>query len=228
LPKFTFIAKPALRIAVAILVSLSFYQGYSQLSSIEVLAGTAGINDPYYRTNGTGEVCLRLTQKIGWYFNGHLAVGVNQTYFSLAPTLSNDYTDIKNKYNLLQIGASFNVLSAIRTAKQGGRSAIGAVRISCKGFKWYVMAGYEYLSLKETPDKKSAKSVSNFWAGTGFDIIRIGRGARTKYPALVPFCEFKYYKLLSGTYYSFEKTNVAFNKIGACFGIRFTFGLPEQ
>ena len=176
------------------------FKTFSQLSSVEVAGGTAGINDPYYRTNGTGEVFLRLTQKIGWYFNGHLAIGVNQTYFSLTPTLGRDYTDIRNKYNLLQVGARFNVLSAIRTARQGGRSAIGPVRISCKGFKWYIMAGYEYLYLKETKDKKSAQAISNFWAGTGFNILRIGRGSKTKYPTIINFFEFKFSKLFLDTY----------------------------
>jgi len=200
---------------------------YSQLSSFEVSGSSSVINNPNYKLNGTRDVLLRFNQKIGWYFSGNLAIAYNVTRFNTLPQLHNDYTELKNTYLAYQLGGNFNLLSAIRTYKKGGKIAIGDRAISLAHFKIYLCAGAELLQLKASSDPQSFKRTLNIYEGLGIEVYRLGRLAKQKYPALVPFFEVRYFQNIEGGYYASAIGFVNFNKIAVSAGFKFTFGLPE-
>lgn len=178
--------------------------------------------------NGTRDVLLRFNQKIGWYFSGHIALGYNVTRFNTLPQVPNDYADIKNTYKVLQMGGNFNLLTAIRTRKKGGRIAIGDREILLKHVKIYLCAGAEFMQLKEAEDSLSFKRITNLYGGLGLEIYRLGKHAKQKYGALVPFFELRYFIETGNGYYASPKGFVHFDKIPVSAGLKYTFGLPES
>jgi len=207
---------------------LSFFLANAQLSSIEVSGSSAVINNLYYRLNGTRDVLFRFNQKIGWYFSGNIAIGYNVTRFNTLPRVHNDYTDLKNIYLAYQVGGNFNLLTAIRTYKKGGKTAIGDRSISLAHFKIYLCAGAEYLQLKHTEDKQSFDKTIHLYEGMGIEVYRLGKLSKQKYGALVPFFEGHYFHNISGGYYSSKDGFVNFQKIAISLGFKLTFGLPEN
>jgi len=199
----------------------------AQLSSFEALGGLSGINNPTaFKMNGTKDLGIRFNQKIGWVWSGNVTAGLSNTYFNTQPHLQNDYSDLQNKYQFVQLGINFNALTALRTLKGSWRSNKWTLRISLKGFKWYLCSGIEFLKLKESADVQSRSLVTNVYGGTGFEIIRLGKRAKQKYPAFVPFIEIKYFHNTSGGYYNLPI--VHFDKITYSFGVKYTYGLPAS
>ncbi len=211
---------------------LAFLFSYSlsnaQLSSLEISGSSAVINNPNYRLNGTRDVMFRYNQKIGWYFSGNLAIAYNITRFNTTPKIANDYVDLVNTYQAIQLGGNFNLLTALRTLKAGGKSAVGTREIMLKHFKIYICAGAEFLMLKKTDDKLSWSKTNNIYEGIGIEVYRMGRNAKQKYNALVPFFEGRYFHNVNGGYYSSANGFVNFNKIVLSVGFKFTYGLPAS
>lgn len=201
--------------------------GIAQLSSLEVSGSSAVINNPNYKLNGTRDILLRFNQKIGWYFSGNIAVAYNVTHINTLPKVQNDYAELKNVYTAYQVGGNFNLLSAIRTFRKGGKSAIGDKEISLAHFKVYLCGGAEFLQLKKTDDDLSYKRVTNIYGGLGIEVYRLGKYARKKYGAVVPFFETRYFYNTNGAYYASTTGFVRFNKMAISAGIKYTFGLPE-
>ncbi len=198
----------------------------AQLSSFELLGGLSGINNPTsFKMNGTKELGLRYNQKIGWVWSGNLTAGLSNINFNTT-VYQNDYSDLQNKYRFLQLGINFNALTALRTLRDNWKSAKWATRISLKGFKWYLCGGVEFLKLKESSDIQSRSFVTNVYGGIGFEILRLGKRAKQKYPALVPFVEIKYFHNISGGYYSLPLVN--FDRITYSLGVKYTYGLAES
>jgi hypothetical protein len=198
----------------------------AQLSSFEVLGGLSGINNPTpsFKMNGTKELGLRYNQKIGWIWSGNLTAGFSHVNFNTVSSYQNDYNDLQNKYQFLQIGVNFNILTALRTLKGGDyRANKWTIKIACKSIKWYLCGGVEFLNLKESSDQLSRGLITNVYGGSGFEIVRIGKGAKQRYPALVPFIELKYFYNTSLGYYN-EKY-IDFDKITYSIGFKFTYGL---
>jgi len=212
------------------LILLVFLAGRSnaQLSSFELLGGLSGINNPTnsFKMNGTKELGLRFNQKIGWVWSGNLTAGLSNINFNTASKFQNDYNDLQNKYRFLQIGVNFNALTAIRTLRDDWKSAKWTTRISLKGFKWYLCGGLEFLKLKESSDLQSRALVTNVYGGMGFEILRLGKHAKQKYPAFVPFVEIKYFHNTSGGYYNIPLVN--FDRITYSLGVKYTYGLAES
>ena len=212
------------RLLVAFLLLQSLL--HAQLSSFEVLGGLSGVNNPTpsFKMNGTKELGFRFNQKIGWVWSGHLTAGFSNVYFNTASRYMNDYSDLQNKYRFLQVGVNFNALTALRTLKGSWKSNKWALRISLKGFKWYLLGGIEFLKLKESTDPESRSLFTNIFGGMGFDIIRLGKRAKQKYPGFVPFVEMKYFHNTSGGYYNIPLVN--FERITFNLGLKYTYGLP--
>jgi hypothetical protein len=203
-------------------------QAFAQLSSLEILGSTSIVNNLGYRLNGTRDILLRFNQKIGWYFSGNLAAGYNVTRFNTVPREKNDYNDLRNVYTCYQLGGNFNLLSAIRTYKKGGKSAVGDKAISLSHFKIYICAGGELLRLKSSDDAQSFKRTMSIYEGFGVEVYRIGRLARQKFPAIVPFFEARYFHNIDGGYYASPTGFVSLDKISITGGFKFTFALPES
>ena len=198
----------------------------AQLSSIEVLAGLSGINNPTqsFKMNGTKELGLRFNQKMGWIWSGNLTAGFSQINFNTVSKFQNDYSDLRNKYQFLQIGVNFNILTAFRTLKGGDyRANKWTMRIACKNVKWYLCGGIEFLNLKESTDELSRPLITNVYGGMGFEIARIGKGAKQRYPAIVPFIELKYFYNTSEGYYN--SPIIHFEKITYSLGFKYTYGV---
>lgn len=212
---------------LVLILLFTFNLSKAQLSSFEVSGSSAVINNPDYKLNGTRDILLRFNQKIGWYFSGNIAIAYNVTHINTLPKIHNDYAELRNVYTAYQVGGNFNLLSAIRTFRKGGKSAIGDKSISLAHFKIYLCGGAEFLQLKKTDDDLSYKRVTNVYAGTGVEVYRLGRYARKKYGAIVPFFEGRYFYNTNGAYYASAAGFVRFNKIAISAGIKYTFGLPE-
>ncbi|HXB41387.1 MAG TPA: hypothetical protein VNZ49_12650 [Bacteroidia bacterium] len=200
---------------------------FPQLSSFEVSGSSAVVNNLGNRLNGTRDIMLRYNQKIGWFFSGNLGIAYNVTRFNTLPKIHNDYVDLKNTYQSIQLGGNFNLLTAIRTIKAGGKSAIGSREIMLKHVKIYLCAGAEFLTLKKTDDIQSWAKTNNIYGGFGLEVYRMGRLAKQKHNALVPFFETRYFKNVNGGYYSSTDGFVNFTKIVISVGFKFTYGLPE-
>lgn len=168
---------------------------------------------------------LRYNQKIGWYFNGQLAYAYNVTRFNTLPRVANTYVDLKNVYQAIQLGGTFNLQTAIRTYKKGGKSAVGLKEISLKHVKFYICAGAEFLRLKTSDDPGSHQRTTNIYEGFGFDIYRMGKRAKTKFGALVPCMEARYFHNINGGYYSSPAGFVNFSKVVISIGFKFTYGI---
>jgi len=95
-------------------------------------------------------------------------------------------------------------------------------------FKVKCLAGFEFLKLKEISDAQSIKKTTNIYEGMGVEVYRLGRLAKQKYGALIPFFEFRYFHNINGGYYSSPNGFVNFNKIALSAGFKYTFGLPES
>lgn len=201
---------------------------HGQLSSFDISGSSAMITNLGNRLNGTRDLMLRYNQKIGWYFNGSLGIAYNVTRFNTLPRVANDYADLKNTYQAIQLGGSFNLLTAIRTWKKGGKSAVGLKEISLAHFKFYICGGAEFLKLKSSDDPGSYQKTTNIYEGFGIEVYRMGRRAKTKYNALVPFFEGRFFHNINGGYYSSPKGFVNFNKVVISIGFKFTYGLPES
>jgi hypothetical protein len=213
---------------MVLLVSVAYCSAYGQLSSLEAFGEYTGVCNPGIRWNATHAFGIRFNQKIGWTWSGNIAIGSTITNFNVAPQTSNFLTDVSNRYNFLQLGANYHILTALRTLKAGWSDSKWSNTIALKGFKWYLCGGAEFLQLKQTTDKLSYSKVSNIYFGTGFEIYRLGKGSFRRFPAFVPFSEFRYYRNISGGYYPAEKYNVIFDKISVVLGLKYTFGLPGQ
>ena len=220
--------QPNLSKSISTLLLLLFGIGQSnaQLSSLELLGGLSGINNPTnsFKMNGTKELGMRFNQKIGWVWCGNLTAGFSNINFNTASKFKNDYSDLQNKYQFLQIGVNFNALTFFRTLKGSYRANKWTMKIACKPIKWYLCGGYEFLMLKETTDKESRQMIKNAYAGTGIEFTRLGKGAKQRYPAFVPFFEIKYFYNTSGGYYNSPFIN--FDRITGSLGVKYTYGLP--
>lgn len=217
----------ALKIFAALFLLLVLHSSANaQLSSFEVLGGLSGINNPTpaFKVNGTKELGLRFNQKIGWVWSGNITAGFSRVYFNTEGKFQNDYNDLQNKYQFVQIGANFNALTFFRTLQGSWKANKWTMRIITKGFKWYLCGGLEFLKLKESSDIQSRAFVTNVYGGTGFEIIRLGKGAKQRYPAFVPFIELKYFHNTSGGYYNLPIIN--FDRFTYSLGIKYTYGLP--
>jgi hypothetical protein len=201
---------------------------FGQLSSIESFGEYTGVYNPNLKWNASHTFAVRFNQKIGWTWSGNIAIGWNTTNFNIEPQTPNFLTDVSNKCNALQIGFNYQILTALRTLKAGWSDSKWSNSIALKGFKWYLCGGIEFLQMKQTTDKLSFTQVTNVFEGTGFEIYRLGKGARRRFPAFVPFSEFRYYQNTSGGYYPSEKGAVIFNKMSVLLGLKYTFGLPGQ
>lgn len=200
----------------------------AQLSSFEVSGSTAVVHNLGNRLNGTRDLMLRFNQKIGWYFSGNMAIAYNVTRFNTTPRVHNDYVDLKNTYTAYQLGGNFNLLTALRTYKKGGRSAVGDKAISLAHFKIYLCAGGELLQLKKSADANSFKKTINIYEGLGVEVYRMGKRAKMHYNALVPFFEARYFQNTDGGYYASATGFVSFSKVVISAGFKFTYGLPEK
>lgn len=198
----------------------------AQLSSVDALGSTAVVGNLGHRLNGTRDVLLRFNQKIGWYFSGNLAIGYNVTRFNTLPRERNDYNDLRNVYTAYQLGCNFNLLSAIRTHRKGGKNAVGDKAISLAHFKIYLCAGAELLKLKKTEDERSTQKTLNVYEGLGIEVYRMGRLAKQKFSAWVPFFETRYFHNIDGGYYAAPTGFVSFDKITIAAGVKYTFALP--
>jgi hypothetical protein len=209
-------------------LTLFVSESNAQLSSFEVLGGLSGIDNPTpaFKMNGTKELGLRFNQKIGWLWAGNLTAGLSNVYFNTASKFQNDYSDLQNKYQFLQIGANFNALTFFRTLRGSWKANKWTMKIICKGFKWYLCGGVEFLKLKESSDNQSRSFITNVYGGTGIEIIRLGKGAKHGYPAFVPFIELKYFHNTSGGYYN--APIISFDKITYSLGLKYTYGLPQS
>lgn len=201
---------------------------FSQLSSFEVIGGLSGINNPTpaFKMNGTKDIGARFNQKMGWVWAGNITLGLSNVNFNTASRFQNDYSDLQNKYRFMQLGMNFNALTALRTLKGSWKSNKWALRISLKSFKWYLCSGIEFLQLKQSSDVLSRSLVTNVYGGTGFEIIRLGKRAKQKYNAIVPFVEVRYFHNTSGGYYNLPIIN--FDRITYSMGFKYTYGLPES
>jgi hypothetical protein len=198
---------------------------FAQMSSFDVSGSTAMIHNLGYRLNGTRDLMLRYNQKIGWYFSGNFGVAYNATRFNTMPKEYNHLIDLRNVYAAYQLGGNFNLSTAIRTYRKGGRSAVGLIEISHAHFKIYLCAGAELLKLKKTEDVQSFQRTLNLFEGAGVEVYRIGKKAYARYQALVPFFECRYFHNIDGGYYSSVNGFVAFSKWVFSAGFKFTYGL---
>jgi hypothetical protein len=206
--------------AFFVLNSISF----AQLNSAEILGSESYINNPHYKMNGTRDLGLRYNQKISWLFSGNLALGLNHTFINTMPYSPNDFTLLKNKYFFCQVGGNYNLLTAIRTSQAGDRGAAGDSRISLKGFKLYLCGGVEFLRLTGSPDMQHSKpGIINVYGGFGMEIDRWGEYAKQKPWALVPFLEIRYFRDITGAYYTSPSGIVSFNRWTASIGFKYTF-----
>lgn len=208
-----------------LLLCFSASKCYAQISSFDVSGSTAMIHNLGYRLNGTRDLLLRFNQKIGWYFSGNIAIAYNVTRFNTTPHVNNDYADLRNEYTAYQVGGNFNLLTAIRTYRKGGRSAVGLIEISHAHFKIYLCAGAEFLKLKRSDDPQSFQRTTNIFEGAGVDVYRIGKKATSRYRAIVPFFECRFFHNIHGGYYSSPAGFVNFNKWVFSAGFKFTYGL---
>jgi hypothetical protein len=66
------------------------------------------------------------------------------------------------------------------------------------------------------------------YEGLGVEVYRMGKRAKTRYNALVPFFEARYFHNVDGGYYASATGFVSFNKVVISAGFKFTYGLPEN
>lgn len=215
--------------ALLLVLAIMFLdRAHAQLSSIETFGEYTGVYNPGIKWNATHAFALKFNQKIGWTWSGNIAIGWNTTNFNILPQTPNFLTDVTNKYDFLQLGANYQLLTALRTLKAGWSGGKWSNSIALKGFKWYLCGGVEFLKMKQTSDKLSFSKVTNIYGGTGFEFYRLGKGAFRHFKAFVPFTELRYYTNTSGGYYPSEKGNVNFDKLSVLLGLKYTFGLPGQ
>jgi hypothetical protein len=209
----------------------------AQLNSVDIYGGGHKFINPFYSspTQPLGlSYGVRYNLDFSWEWAALLSVGVDKSSYSIAMkdiVSANSVTALsRNSYLDLGFGLEWQWMTEIRTRMGGGRpSCKGSKAIIMAPFKSYLMGGLNYKMLIKHSDDYSAKSVTNYYVGIGFEWFRIGANASHGNNALVPFTEIIYNANFGKAYsIDFLSNKIALRSILFRFGFKYTFGFPEK
>jgi hypothetical protein len=211
---------------------------FPQLNSVDVFGGANFFTNSIYQKSpspsGTS-FGLRYNHHLSWELNATAAFAMSNSQFYLASFHSTEKTTtelIDNSYLDFQFALQWQWLTEVRTRMAGGgnrQTCKGAKAIIFANFKSYLILGAEMRKLNSDSKYRSSSSVTNFFAGLGFDTYRFGRNAHHGSNAFVPFVEF-YYANNFGTPYANDeaKKDLFLNHVNVRLGMKYTFGFKEK
>ena len=223
-------------ILYAIVSFFFFSSAYAQLNSFDVFGGANFFTSSVYQKSPSpagNSFGLRYNHHLSWELNATAAFSMSNSQFYVCTQKESLKTDLlNNNYMDFQFALQWQWLTEVRTRMAGGgnrQTCKGAKSIIFSNFKSYLIFGAEMRRLRSDAKFGSNPSLTNFFAGIGFDTYRLGPNAHHGSNAFVPFLEF-YYANNFGTPYATDaaQKEIFLNHINCRLGMKYTFGFKEK